>query len=186
MNPEVHFVVQYTSVFRVNLKWLTRMDFGSRKVCISSREISKGWNKRNVNGMELITIAFESQWQHLMNALRIRQFSRLYFKNIYGTCTWFFSLSLTVLPFIAVTPEVYTSEQKWSFLHNWAVGCDRKVIVSSDYHLDYFMHWAIIQCLNKPAGRYVSVVIPKVIVDMMPLLTSISLTQFFSEKGIIQ
>ena len=91
-------------------------------------------------------------------------------------------LSVTVLPFIAMTPEVYTSEQKWSFLHCGALGCDRKVIMSSDYHLD---SWAIIQCLNNPAGRYVSVVIPKAIVDMMPILTEISVTQVLSNKGIV-
>ena len=84
-----------------------------------------------------------------------------------------------------MTPEVYTSEQKWSFLHNWALGCDRKVIISSDYHLDYYVHWAIIQCLNNLAGRYVSVVIPKVIVGTMPLLTDISVTQVLSDQGIV-
>ena len=56
MNPEVHLVVQFTSVFRVYLKRPTSLPlqngFWDLKSVFPSREnTSKGWSKGNVNGI---------------------------------------------------------------------------------------------------------------------------------------
>ena len=83
-----------------------------------------------------------------------------------------------------VTPQIYVSEMKWSFLNNGARRCITDVYTSYSFGTAT-LDWILIKCLNNPVGRYVSLVFSNELnrMDLKSLFPSIQLVQFITKES---
>ena len=86
---------------------------------------------------------------------------------------------------LSAMPQVYVGEMKWSFLHNGAQRCMTDVHTSYSVYDSTMMDWILIKCLNKPVGRFISLIFTSELgrINLWHLLNSVHIVQFITKES---